>query len=87
MKLKVNIEYHTSWGEELVICIGAKRHPLMHSGDGLWRGEIARISLKKETEYSYEVVRDSQTIRTEWKGHVLTLPEGASPKVVDTKRL
>ena len=82
MKLKVNIEYHTSWGEELVICIGAKRHPLMHSGDGLWRGEIARISLKKETEYSYEVVRDSQTIRTEWKGHVLTLPEGASPKVV-----
>ena len=82
MKLNVNIEYRTSWGEELVLCIGGKRYPLAYAGDGLWSGEITRISLKKETEYSYEVVRDSQTVRKEWKGHVLALPEGVAPKVV-----
>ena len=82
MKLNVKIEYRTSWGEELVLRIGSKSYPLSYSENGLWSGEVEIKSLKTGTEYSYQVVRDGQTIRTEWKSHVLTLPEGVSPKVV-----
>ena len=82
MKLNVNIEYRTSWGEELVLCLSGKRYPLAYTAEGMWSGEISRISLKNGAEYSYELVRDGQTVRTEWKGHVLTLPEGTAPKTV-----
>ena len=56
MKLNVKIEYRTAWGEELVLCVGGKRYPLSYITDGLWAGEIAGITLKNDTEYSYEVV-------------------------------
>ena len=82
MKLNVNIEYRTSWGEELVLCLGVKRYPLTYTAEGMWRGEISHKSLKNVVQYSYELVRDGKTVRTEWKGHVLTLPEGPAPKSV-----
>ena len=82
MKLNVNIEYRTSWGEELVLCIGGKRYPLFYAGDGMWQTEIARLTLKKDMEYSYEVVRDGNTIRSEWKKHLLVLPESSAAKTV-----
>ena len=83
MKLNVKIEYRTAWGEELVLCVGGKRYPLSYIADGLWAGEIARITLKNDTEYSYEVVCGGQTVRTEWKKHQIVLPEGAAPKVLN----
>ena len=82
MKLNVNIEYRTSWGEELVLCIGGKRYPLSYAGDGMWQTEIARLTLKKDMEYSYEVVRDGNTIRSEWKKHLHVLPEASAAKTV-----
>ena len=82
MKLNVNIEYRTSWGEEINLCIGGKRYPLSYAGEGIWEAEIAKITLKKETEYSYEVLREGKTVRTEWKKHLLVLPEGTAPKAV-----
>ena len=82
MKLNVNIEYRTSWGEEINLCIGGKRYQLSYAGEGLWTAEIARITLKKGTEYSFEVVRDGQTVRSEWKKHLLVLPEGKAQKTV-----
>ena len=82
MKLNVNIEYRTSWGEEINLCIGGKRYPLSYAGEGLWTAQIARITLKKGTEYSFEVVRDGQTVRSEWKKHLLVLPEGKAQKTV-----
>ena len=82
MTLHISIEYKTSWGEELVLCLGGKRYPLSYTPDGIWEGEVARVNPEKVKEYAYEVVRDGQTVRTEWKGHTLTLPEGTSPKVL-----
>ena len=82
MKLNVSIEYRTSWGEEIVLCLGGKRYPLAYTSEGIWEGEITRVNLKKTSEYSYEVVRDGQTVRTEWKKHTLTIPEGAEPKTL-----
>ena len=80
MKLNVNIEYRTSWGESIDLCLGGKRYPMSYVDNGIWTAEISRASLKKHTEYSYEVMRDGQTVRKEWKAHVLLLPEGYAPK-------
>ena len=82
MKLNVTIEYRTSWGEELVLCLGGKRYPLAYTSEGIWEGEVARLNIEKAAEYSYEVVRDGKTVRTEWKKHTLVLPEGMEPKVL-----
>ena len=82
MTLHISIEYRTSWGEEIVLCLGGKRYPLAYVADGLWKGEIARFNPAKATEYSYEVVRDGAVVRTEWKKHHLVLPEGVEPKAL-----
>ncbi len=82
MTLRISIEYWTNWGEEVVLCLGGKRYPLAYVADGLWEGEIARLNLENAAEYGYEVVRDGQTIRTEWKKHSLVLPEGMEPKAL-----
>ena len=83
MKLNISIEYRTNWGEEVVLCLGGRRYPLSYFAEGIWQGEIARFNPEKATEYSYEVVRDGMTVRTEWKKHSFVLPEGAQPKVVN----
>ena len=82
MKLHVSIEYRTNWGEMIVLCIGGKRYQLTYTSEGLWEGEIARVNIEKSAEYSYEVVRDGLTVRTEWKKHTLVLPEGVEPKAL-----
>ena len=82
MNLKVSIEYKTAWGEEIVLCLGGKRYPLTYVTDGIWEGEVSRLSASKTYEYSYEVVRDGQTVRKEWKGHQLAAVKAQAPEVV-----
>ena len=84
MVLKVSIEYKTSWGEQLVLCAGKKRYALSYMADGLWTGEIARCNPDNFQDYGYEVVRDGVTVRREWKGHSLSVPEG-EVKVLEVK--
>ena len=83
MKLNVSIEYRTNWGEEIVLCLAGKRYPLAYVADGLWKGEVARVNPAKVSEYGYEVVCGGTTVRTEWKKHLLVLPEGAEPKTLN----
>ncbi len=80
MTLHICIEYMTNWGEEIVLCLAGKRYPLTYVTDGLWKGDVPRFNPAKASEYSYEVVRDGITVRTEWKKHKLVLPEGVEPK-------
>ena len=82
MTLNISIEYWTNWGEQIVLCLGGKRYPLSYVAEGLWEGEIARFKAESAAEYSYEVVCDGRTVRTEWKKHSLVLPEGVEPKVL-----
>ncbi len=82
MKLQVKINYNTAWGEELVLCLGGKRYPMAYTGEGEWTVEVARFNPEKAAEYTYEVVREGQTVRTEWRKHLLVLPEGPAPKTL-----
>lgn len=81
MKLNVNIEYRTSWGEELFLCIGKKRYPLSYVDNGIWTGELDGIR-NSSLEYGYELVREGKTVRSEWKRHSLILPKGSKLQVV-----
>ena len=83
MNINFNIEYRTSWGEQIVLCVGGKRYPMSYVAEGIWQGEVARLNPAKVSEYAYEVVRDGVTVRTEWKKHVLVLPEDTKAKVVN----
>ena len=73
MKLTISIEYKTSWGEELVLCLGGKRHTMSYAADGLWKLELPKFSTAKPVEYKYEVVRDGATVRSEWGVHTLAV--------------
>ena len=73
MKLTISIEYKTSWGEELVLCLGGKRHPMSYAADGLWKLELPKFSTARPVEYKYEVVRDGATVRSEWSVHTLAV--------------
>ena len=82
MKLNLNIEYHTVWGENVVLCFGGRRYPLSYVGQGMWHGEIDRINTKKPIEYTYELERESQVVRKEWKAHRIVLPVGSTKKTI-----
>ena len=82
MKLTISIEYKTSWGEELVLCLGGKRHPMSYAADGLWKLELPKFSTAKPVEYKYEVVRDGATVRSEWGVHTLAVKSAGVKNLV-----
>ena len=76
MILSFNIEYRTSWGEEIRVLgsvpeLGSNmpgQAVPMHTVDGIhWTAEV-KIGLPetKEIHYSYHVYRDGQAVRNEW---------------------
>ena len=81
MKLIISIEYKTSWGEEIVLCLGGKRHPMSYTADGVWKLELPRFSAAQPVEYNYEVVREGAVVRTEWGVHTLSL-KGVTAKTL-----
>lgn len=85
MTLNFSIEYKTEWGENLVLCIGGKSYPMAYVADGVWECRLVRFSAKHLADYHYEVIRDGATLRSEWKGHSLVLPEIADDEVLDVK--
>lgn len=83
MILLFNIEYRTSWGEEIRVLgsvpelgssVPGQAVP-MHTVDGIhWTAEIkVKVPESKEIHYSYHVYRDGQAIRNEWNNLPRTL--------------
>ena len=83
MILIFNIEYRTSWGEEIRVLgsvpeLGSSVPGYavpMHTVDGIhWTAEIkVKVPESKEIHYSYHVYRDGQAIRNEWNNLPRTL--------------
>ena len=92
MTLIFNIEYRTSWGEEVKV-LGSipelgnnqpdKATPL-HTVDGIhWTAEVdIQIPGNGSVEYSYHIYRDGRTIRTEWNSLPRILHVADNPKKV-----
>ena len=71
MKIRFNLEYQTTFGEELMLNIlaeGKTEQHKMGTLDGLhWMCELSKnVRTDKCIDYFYSVVRGEQQARTEW---------------------
>lgn len=80
MKLIFEIEYHTVWGERLVLRSGTRTIDLHHIGNGIWQGCADLRHGEAFPDYRYSVERDGATLRTEWLPHEFRLPRGCTAR-------
>ncbi len=80
MKLILNIEYRTRWGEQLVVRAGKRRVSMRYVDGGRWQAVIAKCELPME--YRYEVEVDGRCVRSEWRGHNVELIKGVEAQVL-----
>ena len=73
IKMIFNIEYKTSWGEELVLCVDRKRYQMSYAADGIWKLELHEFAATEVVKYKYEVIRNGIVVRSEWGVHTLAL--------------
>ena len=76
--MKFTIEYHTRWGENLVLRSAGKSWPMSYVPDGKWSVELPAEEFfdgEEEREYFYEVVCDGLSTRHEWRLHSLKAAE------------
>lgn len=90
MTLSFNIEYRTSWGEEVRVLgsipeLGNNRYDKalsLRTVDGIhWTAEAdIQIPEDKTIRYSYHICRGDELVRTEWNGLQRTLHMTDNPK-------
>lgn len=68
MRITFSIEYHTRWGEELVLVAGAKEFPMSWTEGGKWTVEV-ECPAAALRDYTYEVRVDGIIVRQEWSHH------------------
>ena len=76
--MKFTVEYHTRWGENLVLRSAGKSWPMSYVPDGKWSVELPAEEFfdgEAEREYFYEVVCDGLSTRHEWRLHSLKAAE------------
>jgi len=69
MNVKLNIEYHTLWGESLTLITGDRKLPMNWEGNGIWGVTIPSCTASMLSDYYYVVMKDGLIWRTEWKHH------------------
>ena len=69
MTIKFNIEYHTKWGENLVLVFGEKRHFMEYTEGGKWEITLRRVEAPAKYRYHYEVELHGKVSRREWGYH------------------
>lgn len=69
MTIKFSIEYHTEWGESLVLVLGGKKHQMSWSEGGIWSVTVNDCRATDLKSYGYVVMRDGLIDRYEWEEH------------------
>lgn len=68
MNIIITLDYNTSWGEKLFLLNGKKKCEMRYIYAGAWQIDIESIN---SNIYSFEVWKNNECIRKEWRGHVL----------------
>lgn len=76
MKVTFNIEYYTTWGENLFIVGCDRRIPMHYVDDGLWSATLEHCTSSFLKDYYYQVTRDGVITRIEWRHHSHRMPKG-----------
>ena len=77
MKIRISIQYHTAWGEQVVLATPKKVFPMEFTNGGLWQAVLPGTALKDGDRYGFRIVRGSDTVRSEWRRHRFTAPATA----------
>lgn len=84
MKLITEVEYRTSWGEDLFLRCDGQLFPMQYTDGGLWRSCIEGLKPGQSLEYRYELHRSGVCVRTEWAAHHVNLPKEGTAEVRDS---
>lgn len=84
MKLITEVEYRTSWGEDLFLRSNGQLFPMQYTDGGVWRACIDGLKPGRSLEYRYELHRNGVCVRTEWAAHHVNLPEEGTAEVRDS---
>ena len=82
MNIRITIQYHTHFGESLVLRIGKKRYPMDPAYANIWQKELTGRNLRDGDAYTFEVERDGKTVRREWRAHRYEAPAGGASLVI-----
>jgi len=82
MNIRITIQYHTQWGERLVLRIGKKRYPMDPAYANIWQKELTGRNLRDGDMYTFEEERDGKTVRREWRAHRYEAPAGGNSLVI-----
>ncbi len=86
MKVRISIEYFTSFGESICMVLGdGKAVPMQYVLQGIWMTDIEIPSSARSLDYSFELRRNGTTLRREWSGHSIPLPSGKKPSVLEVR--
>lgn len=78
MRLTFEIDYHTQWGEQIVLLLGKRKITLQYTDGDIWQGDLEYRKPGQALVYRYAVERDGKIVRTEWHDHTLHLPDVAA---------
>lgn len=82
MKVCFSIEYHTQWGENLVLVSGEHRFPMKWNDGDVWTVEVT-CAEKIADNYGYELVSGENVLRREWDSHHAELSKKGKNEVQD----
>ncbi|MCQ2146269.1 MAG: 4-alpha-glucanotransferase [Bacteroidales bacterium] len=76
MKINISLDYKTLWGEVVVVKFDGKDYEMSCTGGSLWTVAIEKRVAEEESksfDYTFEIRKEGETLRKEWKGHNLTV--------------
>jgi len=76
MQTKITLEYYTRPGESVYLVKDGKSLEMRYIFKGVWAVELDVPATAKTIEYSFELRKEGNVLRTEWGGHKVQLPTG-----------
>ncbi len=85
MTIKVQLQYHTEWGESVQLRIGKRRIVMDYSFGGLWQIMLTGRDLHDGDSFTFEVIRDGKVVKREWRGHHFKAPVAQKDIIVRSR--
>ncbi len=86
MKVRISIEYFTSFGESVCMVLrDGKVVPMQYVLQGVWMTDTEIPASARSLDYTFELRRNGTTLRREWSGHSIPLPSGKRPSSLEVR--
>ncbi|MBO4635358.1 MAG: 4-alpha-glucanotransferase [Bacteroidales bacterium] len=85
MTINIQLQYHSSWGESVQLRIGKRRIPMQYSFGGLWQIMLTGRDIHDADHFTFELVRDGQVIKKEWREHIFKAPKAQKNIIVRSR--